>query len=100
MQHSENMERNKKAKLKHAHLQFAQANAQTKNCKRACFANVQKQTKMTRTNTTEKKGEVLTAVLRNGGCSGKLKVSFPNQHLWWVYSEVLRNPPLRKAAKR
>ena len=24
---------------KQAHLQFAQANEQTKNCKRACFAN-------------------------------------------------------------
>ena len=39
-----------------------------------------------------------TAVLRNGGCSGKLKVSFSNKVLWWVDSEVLRNPPLRKAA--
>ncbi|HQU99499.1 MAG TPA: hypothetical protein PLO59_00005, partial [Bacteroidia bacterium] len=29
---------------------------------------------MTLTNTTEKKGEVLTAVLRNGGCSGKLNI--------------------------
>jgi len=42
----------------------------------------------------------LTAVWRNGGCSGKLKVCFSNQDLWWVDSFVLRNPPLRKAAKR
>jgi hypothetical protein len=41
-----------------------------------------------------------TAVLRNGGFSGKLKCSFSNQHLWWVNSEVLRNPPLHKAANR
>ena len=41
-----------------------------------------------------------TAVLRNGGFSGKLKVSFSNQVLWLVDSLVLRNPPLRKAAKR
>jgi len=41
-----------------------------------------------------------TAVLRNGGFSGKLKCSFSNQHLWWVDSVVLRNPPLRKAANR
>lgn len=27
---------------KQAHLQFSQANAQTKNCKRACFANPDK----------------------------------------------------------
>ena len=41
-----------------------------------------------------------TAVWRNGGGRGKLNSSFSNQHLWWVDSEVLRNPPLRKAAKR
>ena len=29
-------------RIKQAHLQFAQANAQTKNCKRACFANADK----------------------------------------------------------
>jgi hypothetical protein len=28
--------------FKQAHLQFAQAHAQTKNCKRACFANADK----------------------------------------------------------
>jgi hypothetical protein len=42
----------------------------------------------------------LTAVLRNGGFSGKLKCSFSNQPLWWVDSEELRNPPLRQAANR
>ena len=26
-------------RIKQAHLQFAQANTQTKNCKRACFTN-------------------------------------------------------------
>ncbi|HMP21737.1 MAG TPA: hypothetical protein PKC39_12330, partial [Ferruginibacter sp.] len=41
-----------------------------------------------------------TAVLRNGGFSGKMMCSFSNQHLWWVDSFVLRNPPLRKAANR
>ena len=29
-------------KIKQAYLQFAQANAQTKNCKRAWFANTDK----------------------------------------------------------
>lgn len=42
----------------------------------------------------------VTAVWRNDGFSGKLKCSFSNQPLWWVDSEELRNPPLRKAAKR
>ncbi len=48
----------------------------------------------------EKNTEPVTAVLRNGGCSGKLKVSFSNQVLWWVDSLVLRNPPLRQAPNR
>jgi hypothetical protein len=47
-----------------------------------------------------KDGQPITAVLRNGGFSGKMKFSFSNQHLWWVDSFVLRNPPLRKAANR
>ncbi len=42
----------------------------------------------------------VTAVWRNGGFSGKLKVSFSSQLLWWVDSLVLRNPPLRQAAER
>jgi hypothetical protein len=50
--------------------------------------------------TRQTERQLVTAVLRNGGFSGKLKCSFSNQHLWWVDSEVLRNPPLRKAAKR
>ena len=50
--------------------------------------------------TTEKKGERITAVWRNGGGRGKLNSSFSNQHLCLVDSEVLRNPPLRQAANR
>ena len=41
-----------------------------------------------------------TAVWRNGGGRGKLNSSFSNQHLCLVDSVVLRNPPLRQAAKR
>ena len=55
---------------------------------------------MTDKQTIKTEGLHTTAVLRNGGCSGKLKVSFSNQLLWRVDSLVLRNPPLRKAAKR
>lgn len=40
----------------------------------------------------------LTAVWRNGGCSGKLNSSFLNQNLCLVDSEVLRKPPLRQVA--
>jgi len=73
-------------------LQFAQANAQPKIAKEYVFTNADRRPK--------KNTERTTAVLRNGGCSSKLKVSFSNQLLWWVGSEVLQNPPLRKASKR
>jgi len=43
-------------RLKQAHLQFAQANAQTKNCKRACFANRTNTAKLDRQTTTDKEG--------------------------------------------
>jgi hypothetical protein len=55
---------------------------------------------MTDNNTTEKKGEVLTAVWRNGGFSAS------HDSFVVVSSAVLRlnfcakNPPLRQAAKR
>ena len=50
------------------------------------------------TRTTER--QLVTAVWRNGGFSGKLKFSNSNQVLWWADSFVLRNPPLRQAANR
>lgn len=50
------------------------------------------------TRTTER--QLVTAVWRNGGFSGKLKFSNSNQVLWWVDSFVLLNPPLRQAANR
>jgi len=78
----------------------AQARAKAKFCKRATKPTHQDRHEMTTNKHDRKEGQQLTAVLRNGGFSGKLKCSFSNQHLWWVDSEVLRNPPLRKAAKR
>ena len=81
-------------------MQFAQANAQSKNCKRACFANAQKQTKMTRTNTTEKKGEVLTAVLQKWRCSASYDSEVVNQNLVLRLKFSGENRHLRKAAKR
>lgn len=62
---------------------------------------------MTRSRTTtmvyrhgRQERQQLTAVWRNGGGRGKLNSSFSNQHLCLVDSLVLRNPPLRQAAKR
>ena len=82
----------------HTHCQAAQAQAQTKAWQRVCLSN--RTTRTTEKPTDEKNTEPVTAVLRNGGFSGKLKVCFSNQVLWWVDRLVLRNPPLRKAAKR
>jgi len=108
-------------------LQASQAKTQAKVCKRVClpqrkrkfkifFPALQKKIKTpdTQTNTTKTvklnndnglqarttEHQLATAVFRNGGFSGKLKCSFSNQHLWWVDSEVLRNPPLRQPSIR
>jgi len=111
-------------------LQFAQANAQTKNCKRACFANADKivfkkfptaskkikihqhtarQTQQTMTRKLNiDKAYSDTVDRRPAGNSGfaKKRVQWLIEHstshqlLWYVDSFVLRNPLLRKAAKR
>jgi hypothetical protein len=80
----------------HTHCQVAQADTQAKTWQRVCL--FQRTTDRHSARKTE--GQHPTTVWRNGGCSGKLKVIFSNQLLWWVDSLVLRNPPLRKAANR
>jgi len=113
----------------HTHCQVAPADTQAKTWQRVClphpekielkkfflpFENKKYATAQTNTIQTEKaklnnnkglqtrktEGLLLTAVWRNGGGRGKLNSSFSNQHLCLVDSEVLRNPPLRQAAKR
>lgn len=111
-------------------MQFAQANAQTKNCKRACFANADKivfkkfpnaskKIKIHR-HTVQQTQQTMTRKLniykayndtvdrRPAGNSGfaKKRVQWLFEHstshqlLCYVDSLVLRNPLLRKAAKR
>jgi hypothetical protein len=111
-------------------LQFAQANAQTKNCKRACFANADKivfkkfpnaskKIKIHR-HTDQQTQQTMTLKLnidkayndtvdrRPAGNSGfaKKRVQWLIEHstshqlLWYVDNLVLRNPLLRKAANR
>ena len=111
-------------------MQFAQANAQTKNCKRACFANadkivfkkfptLQKKIKIHQ-HTDRQSQQTMTRKLNidkayndtvdrrpagNSGFAKKrvqwlIKHSASHQILWYVDSLVLRNPLLRKAAKR
>jgi hypothetical protein len=111
-------------------LQFAQANAQTKNCKRACFANADQIVLKKNPNaskkikihqhTTRQTPQTMTRKVnidkvyrdtvdrRPAGNSGfaKKRVQWLIEHstshqlLWYVDSFVLRNPLLRKAAKR
>jgi len=80
----------------HTHCQVAPANSQAKTWQRVCLSH----RTTDRQSTRKTEGQQLTAVWRNGGCSGKLKFSNSNQVLWWVDSFVLRNPPLRQAANR
>ena len=110
-------------------MQFALANAQTKNCKRACFANAEKivlkkcptlqkkikihrhtarQTQQTMTRKLNiDKAYNDTADRRPAGNSGfaKKRVQWLIEHssshqlLWYDDSLVLRNPLLRQARK-
>ncbi|HRP91067.1 MAG TPA: hypothetical protein PKX92_13630 [Edaphocola sp.] len=113
----------------HTHCQVAQADTQAKTWQRVCLPHPEKielkkfslpsenkKYAIAQLDTTKKEtailnkdkglqtrkteGLLLTAVWRNGGGRGKLNSSFSNQHLCLVDSEVLRNPPLRQAAKR
>jgi hypothetical protein len=82
-----------------AHLQFAQANTKTKNCKRATKPAHKDKNEMTKLNTTEK-GR------RHNSTYPKVAVQWLNQALCFYQSfclvdnEVLRNRHLRVAAKR
>ena len=80
----------------HTHCQVAPADTQAKTWQRVCLSH----RTTDRQSGRKTEGQQLTAVWRNGGFSGKLKFSNSNQVLWWVDSFVLRNPPLRQAAKR
>ena len=113
----------------HTHCQVASADTQAKTWQRVCLPHPEKielkkfslpsenkKYATTQPNTTKNEtaklnkdkglqtrkteGLLLTAVWRNSGGRGKLNSSFSNQHLCLVDSLVLRNPPLRQAAKR
>jgi hypothetical protein len=55
---------------------------------------------MTRTNTTEKKGEVLTAVWRNGGFGASYDSFVVGSSAVLRLNFSAKNPPLRQAANR
>ena len=53
----------------HTNLQFAQANAQTKNCKRVCLPNHTDTAPLDRQTTTEKEGRTHNSTYPKGGVS-------------------------------
>ena len=80
----------------HTHLQAAQADSQAKACKRVCLPN------RTTTRQTDDRKEQRR---HNSGFAKKrvqwlIEHSASHQILWCIDSLVLRNPLLRKAAKR
>ncbi len=111
-------------------MQFAQANAQTKKCKRACFASANKiffkkfpnaskkikthrntarqtQQRMTRKlnidktyNDTTDRRPAVNRRLAQWRVTWLIEHSTSHQHLWCIDSFVLRNPPLRQAPNR
>ena len=84
----------------HTHLQFAQANAQTKNCKRVCLPSRTDTATLDGQATTEKEGRTHNSTYK------KLAVQWLYKHLCFVSSSVvadsfrLRNRQLLVAAKR
>lgn len=82
----------------HTHCQAALANAQTKAWQRVFLSN-------RTTKTTDKQADEKEHRSDNSGFAKKriqwlIEHSTSHQHLWYVDSLMLRNPLLRKAAKR
>jgi hypothetical protein len=82
----------------HTHCQVAPANAQTKTWQRVCLPN-------RTTKTTDKLANEKEHRSDNSGFAKKrvqwlIEHSTSHQFLWYVDSFELRNPLLRKAAKR
>jgi len=84
----------------HTHLQFAQANVQTKNCKRVCLPKRTDTASLGRQTTTEKEGRTHNSGFAKKRVQWLIEHSTSHQLLCYVDSFELRNPLLRKAAKR
>ena len=87
-------------RLKQAHLQFAQANAQTKNCKRACFANRTDTATLDRRATTEKEGRTHNRRLAKVAVQCSADTYVVNQSLVLRINICGENRHLRQAPNR
>ena len=83
-----------------AHLQFAQADTQAKNCKRATKLTHKDRQQCTTDKHNRKKQRPITAPWQKSGFCGNIKFSVSNKLLWWLDSFVLLSPLLRQAANR
>jgi hypothetical protein len=84
----------------HTHLQFAQANAQTKNCKRVCLPNCTDTATLYRQTMTEKEGRTHNSTYPKGGVSCS-KDSFVVAGTFVLLINICgESPALRVAAKR
>jgi len=79
----------------HTHLQFAQANAQTKNCKRVCLPSRTDKATLDGQATTEKEGRTHNSGFAKKRVQWLIEHSTSHQLLWYVDSFELRNPLLR-----
>ncbi len=79
-------------------MQFAQAIAQTKNCKRACFANADKTDEMERKQHNRKEGRSANSRFAKNRVQWIIEHSTSHQLLCYVDTFEFRNPLLRKAA--
>ena len=78
---------------------FPNTQSQPKNCKRATKQTHNNPTKDNKT-TTKKKGEGITAVWRNGGCSASYDSFVVGSSVVLRLNFCAKNPPLRQAANR
>jgi hypothetical protein len=82
----------------HTHCQAAPANAQTKAWQRVCLSS--RTVKQTDNQADEKEHRTDNSGFAKKRVQWLIEHSTSDQLLWYVDSLVLRNPLLRKAAKR
>jgi hypothetical protein len=90
----------KPALRSHTHLQFAQANAQTKNCKRVCLPNRTETATLDRQATTEKEGRTHNTGLAKVAVQCSADTFVVNQSLVLRINICGENRHLRQARKR
>jgi hypothetical protein len=84
----------------HTHLQAAQADTQTKACKRVCLPNRTRTLKTQHDRPSTERRAACNSGFKKLAVQLLIEHSTSHKHLWWLDSFVLRNPLLRQAPKR